>query len=139
VLPGPTSRRSAANQVPTAATATSRHPDNELPSHVAVLRIESSLYFANADAVRTRVMHAAERDSITAVILDAETIPFIDVTATRMLAALAEDLDRRDVRLLLARDIGQVRDILHSVIENPTITHFYPTVQTAVAAAQKRT
>ncbi len=113
-----------------------RHPDNELPSHVAVLRIESSLYFANADAVRARIMHAAERDGITAVILDAETIPFIDVTAARMLATLAEDLDRHDVRLLLARDIGQVRDILHSIIDNPAITHFYPTVQAAVAATQ---
>jgi hypothetical protein len=37
----------------------------------------------------------------------------------------------------LGRDIGQVRDILHSVIENPAIAHFYPTVQAAVAAAGK--
>ncbi len=58
-----------------------RHPDNELPSHIAVLRIESSLYFANGDSVRTRISHAAEADGITAIILDAETIPFIDVTA----------------------------------------------------------
>jgi SulP family sulfate permease len=116
-----------------------RHPDNELPSHAVVLRIESSLYFANADAIRARIMHAAEMDGITAVILDAQTIPFIDVTAARMLATLAEDLDRREVRLLLARDIGQVRDIVHSVIDNPAITHFYPTVQAAVAAAQKTT
>jgi anti-anti-sigma factor len=116
-----------------------RHPDNELPSHVAVLRIESSLYFANADAVRTRIMHAAAADGITAVVLDAETIPFIDVTAARMLATLAEDLDQRDVRLLLARDIGQVRDILRSVIDNPAVARHYPTVQAAVAAAQQRT
>jgi hypothetical protein len=46
---------------------------------------------------------------------------------------------RRDVRLLLARDVGQVRDILRSVIDNPAITHVYPTVQVAVAAAQTRT
>jgi SulP family sulfate permease len=116
-----------------------RHPDNELPPHVAVLRIESSLYFANADTIRTRIVHAAEADGITTVILDAETIPFIDVTAARMLATLAEDLDRRNIRLLLARDIGQVRDILQNTIDNPTLTHFYPTVQAAVNATQKRT
>ena len=104
-----------------------------------MLRIESSLYFANADAVRVRIMRAAAADGITAVILDAETIPFIDVTAARMLATLAEDLDRRNVQLLLARDIGQVRDILRNVIDNPAITHFYPTVQAAVAAAQTLT
>ncbi|HXQ00772.1 MAG TPA: sodium-independent anion transporter [Solirubrobacteraceae bacterium] len=104
-----------------------------------MLRVESSLYFANADAIRAHILDAAEADGIAAVVLDAETIPFIDVTAARMLAALAEDLDRRDIRLLLARDIGQVRDVLHSVIEDPAVTHFYPTVQAAVAAAQRKT
>ena len=104
-----------------------------------MLRIESSLYFANADAVRARILHAAEADGITAVVLDAETIPFVDVTAARMLATLAEDLRRRDVRLLLARDIGQVRDVLSSAIDDPAIANFYPTVRAAVAAAQKQT
>jgi SulP family sulfate permease len=114
-----------------------RHPDNELPAHVAVLRIESSLYFANADAIRARIIDAAEAEGISAVVLDAETIPFVDVTAARMLAALAEDLDRRKVRLLLARDVGQVRDVLQSVIDDSAITHVYPSVRAAVAAAQE--
>ncbi len=116
-----------------------RHPDNELPPHVAVLRIESSLYFAYADAIRTRIIHAAEADGISAVVLDAETIPFVDVTAARMLAALAEDLHRREVRLLLARDVGQVRDVLQSVIDDSAITHVYPSVRAAVAAAAATT
>jgi SulP family sulfate permease len=115
-----------------------RHPDNELPAHIAVLRIESSLYFANSDAVRARILNAAEADGITAVVLDAETIPFIDVTAARMLAALAEDLRGRDVTLLLAHAIGQVRDVLQSVIDDPAVTHFYPTVQAAVDSVQKQ-
>ncbi len=38
-----------------------------------------------------------------------------------------------------ARDIGQVRDILRSVIDSSAITHVYPTAQAAVAAAQART
>ena len=115
-----------------------RHPDNELPAHIAVLRIESSLYFANSDAVRARILNAAEADGITAVVLDAETIPFIDVTAARMLAALAEDLRGRDATLLLAHAIGQVRDVLQSVIDDPAVTHFYPTVQAAVDSVQKQ-
>jgi sulfate permease, SulP family len=116
-----------------------RHPDNELPAHVTVLRIESSLYFANADTIRAQILHAAEADDITAIILDAETIPFIDVTAARMLATLSEDLRRRDVRLLLARDIGQVRDVISSAIDDPALANFYPSVRAAVAAAQERT
>jgi SulP family sulfate permease len=102
------------------------------------MRSGASRYFANADAIRARILDIAKADGITAVVLDAETIPFIDVTAARMLGALAEDLDRRNIRLLLARDIGQVRDILHSVIDNPAVTHLRPTVQAAVTAAQTR-
>ena len=113
-----------------------RHPANELPAHIAVLRIESSLYFANADAITAHILHAAEADGITAVILDAETIPFIDVTAARTLATLADNLRRRGVQLLLAHDIGQVRDILQSVIDDPAVTHSYPTVQAAVDAVE---
>ena len=85
------------------------------------------------------ILHAADPEGINAVVLDAETIPFIDVTAARMLAALAQDLGRRGVKLLLAHDIGQVRDVLRSVIDDPAITHSYPTVQAAVDAIQKPT
>jgi SulP family sulfate permease len=115
-----------------------RHPDSKPLSHIAVLRIESSLYFANADAVRGRILLAAEAEGIKTVVLDAETIPFIDVTAARMLATLADTLHRLGVDLLLARSIGQVRDVLRSVVDDPDITRFYPTVQAAVDSVQPR-
>jgi anti-anti-sigma factor len=115
-----------------------RHPDNEMPPHVAVVRVESGLYFANADAIRGRILHVAEEDGITAIVIDAETVPFIDVTAARMLAALDQDLRRREVRLLIARDIGQVRDVLRNVIDDPALTHVYPSVQSAVDEASRR-
>jgi sulfate permease, SulP family len=112
-----------------------RHPDNELPEHVVVLRIESGLYFANAEAIRERVIEAAGAEGIAAVVIDAETIPFVDVSAARMLADLAGQLRERDVRLLLARDIGQVRDVLRQVVDDPALIDVYPTVQSAVDAA----
>jgi anti-anti-sigma factor len=100
-------RHSDANLNPTGATATSTATPTTSSLHTSPsLQIESSLYFANADAIRARIQHAAQANSITAVVLDAETIPFIDVTAARMLAGLAKDLRRREVRLLLAHDIG---------------------------------
>jgi sulfate permease, SulP family len=113
-----------------------RHPDSKPLAHIAVLRIESSLYFANADAVRTRILLAAEAEGIKTVVIDAETIPFVDVTAARMLATLADILHRRGVDLLLARSIGQVRDVLRSVVDDPDVTRFYPTVQAAVDSVQ---
>jgi sulfate permease, SulP family len=70
------------------------------------------------------------------VVIDAETVPPVDVTAARMSAALDEDLARRNVRLLLARDIGQVRDVLRHTIDDPNLTRVYPSVQVAVDEAQ---
>ena len=71
-----------------------------------------------------------------AVVLDAETIPFVDVTAARMLAALADDLRRRDIELLIARDVGQVRDVLDREAPDPALRRVYPSVQAAVDAAK---
>lgn len=109
-----------------------RHPANVVPPHIAVLRIESGLYFANADAIRARIMQAAGADAVTAVVIDAETIPFVDVTAARMLATVEGDLRRRGVRLPVARDIGQVRDVLGRALDDSVLTRVYPSVQAAV-------
>jgi anti-anti-sigma regulatory factor len=49
--------------------------------------------------------------------MDAETVPSIDVTAARMLLALRADLERDGVELVLARDVGQVRDVLEAADE----------------------
>ena len=69
--------------------------------------------------------------------IDAETVPFIDVTAAEMLADLEEDLGRRGVRLLLARDVGQVRDVLRQADVGDELVRVYPTVQEAVEAASR--
>ncbi|HTZ86252.1 MAG TPA: hypothetical protein VMB05_06255, partial [Solirubrobacteraceae bacterium] len=61
---------------------------------------------------------------------------FIDVTASQMLDELSDDLHHRNVQLLIARDTGQVRDVLRDVVvDHPALDHRYPTVQDAVDAA----
>jgi hypothetical protein len=52
-----------------------------------------------------------------------------------MLDELAEDLEQRGARLLLARDIGQVRDVVRLAGRDPALTRVHPTVDAAVAAA----
>jgi sulfate permease, SulP family len=122
-------------QVPGAAVGqygdVRRHPDNRQLPGIVILRLESGLFFANADAIRGAVRAHALRDGIRAVILDAETIPYVDVTAARMLAQLDDELDRRGVRLVVARDIGQVRDVLRRTEEDGPPLSAYPTVQQA--------
>src|SRR4051812_21124041 len=58
-----------------------RHPDATTTPGVVVLRIESGLYFANADTIRRQILHAANADETHAVVLDAAITPFIDVSA----------------------------------------------------------
>jgi high affinity sulfate transporter 1 len=114
-----------------------RHPEDVSPEGVAVLRVESGLFFANADWVRERVRNAAGQKGVYAVVLDAENIPFIDVSAVEMLEQVDRDLKRDGVRLLLARDTGQVRDVVGHATDDRDVSQVYPTVQAAVDAAQK--
>ena len=77
-----------------------------------VARVEGGLFFGNADTVRAALQADAGRPGTSAVVLDAESVPFVDVTAVRMLVELAESLDASGVRSALAHDVGQVRDVL---------------------------
>jgi SulP family sulfate permease len=52
-----------------------------------------------------------------------------------LLDTLAGDLRRRGVALLVARDVGQVRDVRGHESDDPALHHVYPTVQAAVDAA----
>ena len=103
-----------------------RHPENEVPDGVAVVRVEGGLFFANADSVRARIKRAA--DGVHAVVLDAEAMPYVDVTAAEMLGGLADELERVGVRLVIAGDVGRVRDVLRRAGEDagqrsqPTVT-----------------
>ena len=90
-----------------------RHPDYAREPGVLVVRVEAPLMFANADFVRTRVRAlAAEVDDLRLVVLDGQTTPSIDVTAAGMLVQLRGDLRRSGAELVLANDVGQVRDVL---------------------------
>ena len=97
--------------------------------------MEAGLFFANADYVRARIRKSAESADPRVVVLDAETSPSIDVTAAQMLADLAENLRSRGTRLLVARDVGQVRDVLRRVEVPEIVAGVYPTVDAAVEAA----
>jgi len=113
-----------------------RHPENTVPDGIVVLRPESGMFFANADHVRGAVRAHVARDT-DAVVIDAETVPYIDVSAARMLGALADDLGRDGVVLVIARDIGQVRDVLRLAEPGHTAIHAFPSVQEAVDAVTR--
>jgi anti-anti-sigma factor len=111
-----------------------RHPENEVEPDVVVLRVEADLFFANADAVRDAIRTRAMTPGTSGVVLDAEAIAFIDITALRMLEEVAEDLARTGRSLMLAHDLGQVGDLLASA--GPGTLTVESTIDDAIAAAR---
>ncbi len=111
-----------------------RDPSAQPSPGVVVLRIESGLFFANADNVEAMVRAEAARPGIGAVVLDTEAVPTVDVSAADMLEGLADRLSVDKVRLVIAREIGQVRDLLATVESGHKALAVYPTVRAAVAA-----
>ena len=114
-----------------------RHPDRTPLPDVLVVRVEGPLMFTDADFVRDQVLElvaaqAAAGAPVTAVVLDGETVPGIDVTAAAMLTQLNHELGQTGVRFGVARGIGQVRDVLSASGETdePAI---FPTIDAAVA------
>jgi high affinity sulfate transporter 1 len=109
-----------------------RHPDNQSVAGIAVLRIEGGLFFANAAPIAAEIRSAARRDDVHAVVIDAETMPFIDVTAVQVLDRVARELRADGVRLVIARNIGQVRDVVDTAPGDSILDASYPTVDEAV-------
>ncbi|MET0862836.1 MAG: SulP family inorganic anion transporter, partial [Nakamurella sp.] len=92
-----------------------RHNDLVADPSKLVVRVESGLFFANSDHVRERI-EALRTPATRIVVLDAETSPFIDISAAEMLAQLAASLRRDGIELRIARDIGQFRDVMRSAV-----------------------
>ena len=70
---------------------TDRHPDLATRPDAVVVRVESGLMFANADHVKSQI-EALCTDQTKIVVLDAETSPFVDVSAASMLVELKSTL-----------------------------------------------
>jgi MFS superfamily sulfate permease-like transporter len=106
------------------------HPELDDTEGVVVVRIEASLFFANADYVREQI-RTLPSDTTTLVVIDGRTSPAIDVSAVDMLVQLKDELRRKGVDLVLAQEVGQVRDVLSHASEHgePAI---FPTVDDVI-------
>jgi len=110
-----------------------RHDDLQADSEELVVRVESGLFFANCDHVRDRI-EALRTPATRIVVLDAETSPFIDISAAEMLAELAGSLRRDGIELRIARDIGQFRDVMRSAVPEAFHREVFRTIDEALTA-----
>ena len=111
-----------------------RHQENQEVAGVTIVRIEGGLFFANADNVRDRIRKVVEERQPRAVVLDGEAMPYIDVTAVRMLDQLAAELKSDGRQLVPTRGLGQVRDVLRKAEEGEEAVPSYDSILAAIRA-----
>lgn len=98
----------------TAYRDVSAHPEDLLDPAVAVLRIDSGLFFASCEAVEDRVrdlVHA--RPELDGLVLDCAGVNFIDSQGTAQIAAIARLTREAGLELQLAR----VKDAVAVVLD----------------------
>ena len=129
--PGPRRGRRATGRgsTPTATWTTPRCR----ASSSSVSRRPCSSRTPTSCAMQVRDLAAAVPD-LRLVVLDGRSTPSIDVTASGMLVQLRADLRRIGAELVLADNIGQVRDVL-ATAEPEGEPPLYPTIEAALASA----
>lgn len=111
---------------------TARHPELAARPDLLVVRVESGLFFGNADYIESSIEKLCT-DATRLVVLDAETSPSLDVTAAEMLLDLRNTLAHRRIDFRIARSIAQFGDALGSAEAGDTPIGIFPTVAAAAA------
>lgn len=115
-----------------------RYPDARRVPGLVLFRWAAPLFFANAELFHQRVLEAiAESPTpVRRIIVTAEPVTSIDVTAADMLAELAHALTESGVELRFAEMKDPVKDKLKrfELLEHFGATNFYPTIGAAVDA-----
>jgi high affinity sulfate transporter 1 len=116
----------------------SLHPSARTTPGIVVYRLDDRLFFANSRYFKGRVLEAVRGapDRASWLVFDAEAVTHADSTGLAALDQLTRDLRRDEVTLVVARLKTRMHEQFDSAGVTDTIgrTHFYPTVQAAVAA-----
>ena len=89
-----------------------RYPESAPIPQALVLRVESGLFYFNAENVKNHVLlSAGQQERVRLVVMDLSTSANIDLAGVRMLDELHEQLKQTGVSLRLAEVHGAVRDL----------------------------
>lgn len=90
-----------------------RHPEGMTQSNTIIVRIDSSLYFANTSYMKKKLqqLEVESGKNLKQVIIDAIGINEVDSTALHALKELADNYEDRGIKLIFAGVKGPVRDI----------------------------
>lgn len=93
-----------------------RYPTAVTQPGLVVYRVEAPLFFANAERIRAEVeaIVTADPGGVEWLVLDAEAIGDLDISASAVLAELDDRLAALGVRLCVAEPNGEVVEMLRS-------------------------
>ena len=113
-----------------------RHPEGRSVPGLVLFRWDAQLFFANAELFREQVLHAVTitPPPVRWVIVAADAITDVDLTAAEVLVALHDELEIRGISLWFAGMKGPAKDRLRHYGTLDIIGHeiFSPTVGSAV-------
>jgi high affinity sulfate transporter 1 len=110
----------------------------EVPG-IIIYRWEAPLFFANAGAFRRQVRHLVRERSPSWVVVQCEAITDIDVTAAGMLKQLDEELNAEGIHMAFVEMRSRLQRLVqrYGLLETLDRDHFYPSVETALAAIRE--
>jgi high affinity sulfate transporter 1 len=115
----------------------SRHPEAKRVPGLVLFRWDAPLFFANAEIFQEHVLRAiAEAPTPTSwVVVTAEPITDVDITAADVLAELDQALHQAGMELCFAEMKGPVKDRLrrYGLFAELGTENFFPTIGQAVA------
>ena len=118
-----------------------RHPEARLVPGLVLFRWDAPLFFANAELFRNRVMDAlaASPTPVRRLVVGAEPITSVDITAADMLDELDDALNDAGIELGFAEMKGPVKDKLKrfGLFRRLGAERFFATVGEAVSAYVK--
>lgn len=114
----------------------SRHPEARRIPGLVLFRWDAPLFFANAEMFRESVLKAVSTAPVAArcVVVAAEPVTDIDITAADVLAELETELLQGGVVLCFAQMKGPVKDLLkrYGLFKQLGVENFFPTIGQAV-------
>ncbi len=118
------------------------HPDAQHLPGLVIYRFDGPLFFANATTFRDEVRRMAGADPAPRwILIAAEPVTDVDTTASDMLEELDRTLNAQGTSLVFA----ELKDPVRRKIERYGLTrtidprHFYPTIESALAAYRQET
>jgi high affinity sulfate transporter 1 len=113
-----------------------RHPEGRLIPGLVIFRWDAPLFFANAEIFHEQVLRAvAEAPTLTKrVVVAAEPVTDVDITAADSLAELINTLQQAGIELCFAEMKGWVKDQLklYGLFGKLGVGSFFPTIGQAV-------